>query len=58
MVSLKMKAAKLAKIKTDIESQKQALQQTIANMNYQQKNIQRAIQENQNMINQKKKNMI
>ena len=54
MVDLKTKSIKLAKIKSDIESQKQTLQQTIASMNSQQKYIERAIQENQNMINKLK----
>lgn len=54
MISLKLKATKLAKIKADIEKQKAYLQETIASMNLQQKDIQRAIQENQNMINRLK----
>lgn len=54
MVDLKLKAAKLAKMKADIETQKEYLQKTIASMNSQQKDIQRAIQENRNMINRLK----
>lgn len=54
MVDLKLKATKLAKIKSDIESQKRYLQQTIANMNTQQKDIERAIAANRNMINRLK----
>lgn len=54
MVDLKTKSIKLAKIKSDIESQKQNLQQTIASMKSQQKYFESAIKENQNMINKLK----
>lgn len=54
MSALKVKAAKLAKMKSDIESQRAYLKRTIATMNTQQKDIQRAIKENQNMINRLK----
>lgn len=54
MVTLKEQADKLAKMKKDIETQKQYLAQTIANMNWQQKTIKNAIDQNQRMINKLK----
>ncbi|MBR5554447.1 peptidoglycan DD-metalloendopeptidase family protein [bacterium] len=54
MVKLKEQSDKLAKLKKDIEFQKQALAKTIANMNWQQKSIKQAIAQNQNMINKLK----
>ena len=54
MVELKNKSIKLAKMKKDIEVQKQALASTINEMNYQQQSIKRAIAQNQSMINKLK----
>lgn len=54
MVELKEKAARLAKMKKDVEFQKQQLAQTIASMNSQQKSIKQAIAQNQNMISKLK----
>lgn len=54
MVELKSKSQKLAKMKKDVEAQKQALASTIENMNYQQKSIKKAIAQNQSMINKLK----
>lgn len=54
MVELKNKSQKLAKMKKDVEAQKQALASTIQNMNYQQKSIKQAIAQNQSMINKLK----
>lgn len=54
LATLKLKSIKLAKMKSDIEIQKQSLQRTIADMNYQQASIQRDIQANQSMINKLK----
>ena len=51
MVELKEKSAKLAKMKKDIEIQKQELAATIESMNDQQRTIKRAIAQNQSMIN-------
>ena len=51
MVELKEKSAKLAKMKKDIEVQKQELAATIESMNDQQRTIKRAIAQNQSMIN-------
>lgn len=56
MVKLKEKSEKLAKLKKDIENQKQLLAKTIANMNWQQKSIKQAIAQNQSMINKLKTN--
>lgn len=56
MVRLKEESVKLAKMKKDVEFQKQNLAQTIANMNYQQKTIKQAIAQNQSMINKLKTN--
>lgn len=54
MMFLKEKSAKLAKMKKDIEAQKAYLNQKIKDINSQQASIQRAIAENQNMINKLK----
>ncbi len=54
MLSLKNKAAKLAKMKSDIEAQRQYLARTIDDINSQQRTIQRAIAQNQSMINRLK----
>ncbi len=54
MVELKEKSARLAKMKKDIEVQKQELASTIASMNDQQRTIKQAIAQNQNMINRLK----
>lgn len=54
MVELKEKSAKLAKMKKDIEIQKQELAATIESMNDQQRTIKRAIAQNQSMINKLK----
>ena len=54
MVELKEKSAKLAKMKKDIEVQKQELASTIASMNDQQRTIKQAIAQNQSMINKLK----
>ncbi len=54
MVELKDKSLKLAKMKKDVEAQKQALASTIDEMNYQQQSIKRAIAQNQSMINKLK----
>lgn len=56
MIKLKEKSDKLAKLKKDIETQKQMLAKTIANMNWQQKTIKQAIAQNQSMINKLKTN--
>lgn len=54
MMALKTKSAKIAKMKKDIEAQKAYLAQTIRDINSQQVSIQRAIAENQSMINKLK----
>lgn len=54
MMALKTKSAKIAKMKKDIEAQKIYLAQTIKDINSQQASLQRAIAENQNMINKLK----
>lgn len=54
LISLREKAQKIAKLKKDVESKKALLAQSIQNMNYQQKNIQKAIAQNQSMINKLK----
>ncbi len=54
MMVLKMRAAKLAKMRADIEAQKRYLAQSIEEINYQQKSIQKAIAQNQSMINRLK----
>lgn len=54
MMALKTKAAKIAKMKADIEAQRRYLAQTIEDINSQQRTIQRAIAQNQSMINRLK----
>ncbi len=54
MMAIRVKATKLAKMKQDIEIQKRYLAQSIQNINAQQKTIQRAIAQNQSMINKLK----
>lgn len=54
MMALKMRAIKLAKMKADIEAQKRYLAQSIQEINSQQKSIQRAIAQNQDMIHRLK----
>jgi len=54
MVSLKNRAAKLAKMKSDIEAQKQNLEQLIATQRSEERSYQRAIAQNQSMINKLK----
>lgn len=54
MIALKTKSAKIAKMKKDIEAQRAYLAQAIRDINSQQVSIQRAIAENQNMINKLK----
>lgn len=54
MMDLKIKSAKIAKMKKDIEAQKIYLAQTIKDINSQKESIQRAIAANQNMINKLK----
>lgn len=56
MVALKIQAAKLAKMKHDVELQKQRLAQSIQNINQQQRSIQSAIAQNHNMIQKLKTN--
>ena len=50
MVVLKTRAAKLAKMKADIEAQKRYLAQSIENINSQKRSIQNAIAQNHDMI--------
>lgn len=54
MVMVKQKAQKIAQMKKDIEDKKRYLAHSIRNINSQQKDIQRAIAQNQNMINKLK----
>ncbi len=54
MVTVKNKAQKIAQMKKDVESKKKYLAQSIKNINSQQRDIQRAIAQNQNMINKLK----
>lgn len=56
MVSARTKAEKIAKLKKDIESRKKYLAQSIKSINNQQRNLQYAINQNQNMINKLKTN--
>lgn len=56
LISLRVKAQKIAKLKKDVETKKVLLSQSIQTMNSQQKNIQKAIAQNHNMINQLKTN--
>ncbi len=50
MIVLKTRAAKLAKMKADIEAQKRYLAQSIENINSQKRSIQNAIAQNHDMI--------
>lgn len=50
MISIKQRAQKIAQMKKDVEAKKKYLAQSIKTMNSQQKNIERAIAQNQNMI--------
>ncbi len=54
MMALKSKALKLAKMKSDIEEQKRYLAQSINEIDSQKRSIQRAIAQNQSMINRLK----
>ncbi len=54
LVSVKEKAQKISQMKKDIEAKKKYLAQSIRNINSQQKDIQKAIAQNQNMINKLK----
>ncbi len=54
MITLREKSAKLAKMKKDIEAQKAYLAQAIKDINSQKLSIQRAIAQNENMINKLK----
>lgn len=54
MVQMKEKAQKIAQMKRDIEQQRKYLAQSIKTINSQQKDIERAIAQNQNMINKLK----
>lgn len=50
MVSVKQKAQKISQMKKDVEAKKKYLAASIQNINSQQKSIERAIAQNQNMI--------
>lgn len=50
LVQVKNKAQRLAQLKNDIESRKKYLAQSIKNINSQQRDLERAIAQNQNMI--------
>jgi len=54
MVAIKEKAQRIAQMKRDVESKKRYLAQSIKSINSQQKDIERAIAQNQNMINKLK----
>lgn len=54
LIALREKAQRIAKLKKDVETKKLMLAQSIQSMNSQQKNIQRAIAQNQSMINKLK----
>lgn len=54
MVAMKQKAQKIAQMKRDVEAKKKYLAQSIKSINSQQKDIQKAIAQNQNMINKLK----
>ncbi|MBQ8168942.1 peptidoglycan DD-metalloendopeptidase family protein [bacterium] len=54
MVTVKEKAQRIAQMKKDVESKKKYLAQSIKNINSQQKDIEKAIAQNQNMINKLK----
>ena len=50
LVQIKNKAERIAQLKSDIESRKKYLAQSIKNINSQQRDLERAIAQNQNMI--------
>lgn len=54
MIALKNRAAKLAKMKSDIEAQKQTLAMQRRNLESEERSYQRAIAQNKNMINKLK----
>ncbi len=54
MVAVKEKAGKIAQMKKDVEAKKKYLAQSIKTINSQQRDIERAIAQNQNMINKLK----
>ena len=54
LVAIKTKAQKITQMKRDIESKKKYLAQSIKSINSQQKDIEKAIAQNQNMINKLK----
>ncbi len=54
MLEVKARSQKIAAMKKDVEARKIALEQSIQNINYQQKNIKSAIAQNQNLINKYK----
>lgn len=54
MMEVKARSQKIAAMKRDVEQRKIALEQSIQNINYQQKNIKSAIAQNQTMINKYK----
>lgn len=54
MLAMKAKAQKLARMKAEVQARKSQLAQSIQDINYQQKYIQNAIAQNQNMINKYK----
>ncbi len=54
MVAVKEKAGKIAQMKKDVEAKKKYLAQSIKSINSQQRDIERAIAQNQNMINKLK----
>lgn len=56
MVAIRIKAAKIAKMKQDVETQKRYLAQSIQNINQQQRSIKQAITQNHNMIHKLKTN--
>ncbi len=58
MIALKERAAKLAKLKSDIEAQKRYLANSINQINFQKRSIQQEINQNQSMINKLKTNRI
>ncbi len=54
MVEIKAKSQRIAAMKREVQNQKIALEQSIQNINYQQKNIKSAIAHNQSMISKYK----
>lgn len=54
MQAVKARSQKIAAMKRDVEQRKIALEQSIQNINYQQKNIKTAIAQNQTLINKYK----